>query len=160
MLEEVILSLDVSTTCTGYALYVGGKHKQYGYIKPKSKDWLTRVREMASTVASINSAYKVTHVVIEDTYFSKNIKTVKKLCIAQGIILGQLQDAELIQVYPTQWKSHFNLGKGGTKRKEQKDTSISVAEAMFLVSTKLSDDEADALLMGKYVVDTLERGDK
>ena len=38
--EQVILALDVSTTSTGYALYVGNKLTKYGHVKPTGKDWL------------------------------------------------------------------------------------------------------------------------
>lgn len=157
--EQVILALDVSTTSTGYALYEGDKLIHFGYIKPKDKDWLTRVRKMAEEVANINSEKPINTVVIEDTFFLKNIKTVKKLCLAQGILLGKLPDAELVQVFPNTWKKHFGLGKGKATRTEQKQTSISVAETLFLINTRLNDDEADAILMGRYVVESLEGGE-
>lgn len=156
--EQTVLALDVSTTSTGYALYVGDKLTKYGYIKPTGKDWLVRVRKMADKVTELDEEYSIDTVVIEDTFFLKNIKTVKKLCLAQGILLGQLPNAELIQVFPNTWKKHFGLGKGKATRDEQKQTSISVAETIFLTSAKLNDDEADAILMGRYVLETLKGG--
>lgn len=157
--EQTVLALDVSTTSTGYALYVGDKLTKYGYIKPTGKDWLVRVRKMADKVTELDEEYSIDTVVIEDTFFLKNIKTVKKLCLAQGILLGQLPNAELIQVFPNTWKKHFGLGKGKATRDEQKQTSISVAETIFLTSAKLNDDEADAILMGRYVLETLKVGE-
>lgn len=157
--EQTILALDVSTTSTGYALYVGNKLTQYGFIKPTGKDWLTRVRKMANKVTELSRDFNIDTVVIEDTFFLKNIKTVKKLCLAQGILLGQLPNAELIQVFPNTWKKHFGLGKGKATRDEQKQTSISVAETIFLTSAKLNDDEADAILMGRYVLETMKVGE-
>lgn len=157
--EQTVLALDVSTTSTGYALYVGDKLTKYGYIKPTGKDWLVRVRKMADKVTELDEEYSIDTVVIEDTFFLKNIKTVKKLCLAQGILLGQLPDAELIQVFPNTWKKHFGLGKGKATRDEQKQTSISVAETLFLISAEINDDEADAILMGRYVLETMEGGE-
>ena len=157
--EQVILALDVSTTSTGYALYVGDKLTKYGYVKPTGKDWLVRVRKMANKVTELDEEYSIDTVVIEDTFFLKNIKTVKKLCLAQGILLGQLPEAKLIQVFPNTWKKHFGLGKGKATRDVQKQTSISVAETLFLISAKINDDEADAILMGRYVLETLEGGE-
>lgn len=157
--EQVILALDVSTTSTGYAIYVGDKLTQYGFFKPKEKDWLSRVRKMSEELQELKSNYNITTVVIEDTFFLRNIKTVKKLCLAQGILLGQLPEANLIQVFPNTWKKHFGLGKGKATRSEQKQTSISVAETIFLISNKLNDDEADAILMGRYVKETLKGGE-
>ena len=157
--EQVILALDVSTTSTGYALYVGDKLTKYGFIKPTGKDWLVRVRKMADKVTELDKEYSIDTVVIEDTFFLKNIKTVKKLCLAQGILLGQLPESKLIQVFPNTWKKHFCLGKGKATRDEQKQTSISVAETMFLIGHGINDDEADAILMGRYVLETMEGGE-
>lgn len=157
--EQVILALDVSTTSSGYALYVGDKLTKYGFVKPTGKDWLVRVRKMANKVTELDEEYSIDTVVIEDTFFLKNIKTVKKLCLAQGILLGQLPKANLIQVFPNTWKKHFRLGKGKATRDEQKQTSISVAETMFLIGHGINDDEADAILMGRYVLETMEGGE-
>lgn len=157
--EQVILALDVSTTSTGYALYVGDKLTKFGFIKPTGKDWLVRVRKMADKVTKLDEEYSIDTVVIEDTFFLKNIKTVKKLCLAQGILLGQLPKANLIQVFPNTWKKHFGLGKGKATRDEQKQTSISVAETMFLIGHGINDDEADAILMGRYVLETMKGGE-
>ena len=157
--EQIILALDVSTTSTGYALYVGDKLTKYGFVKPTGKDWLVRVRKMANKVSELDKEYSIDTVVIEDTFFLKNIKTVKKLCLAQGILLGQLPKANLIQVFPNTWKKHFGLGKGKATRDEQKQTSISVAETMFLIGHGINDDEADAILMGRYVLETMEGGE-
>ena len=157
--EQVILALDVSTTSTGYALYVGDKLTKYGYVKPTGKDWLVRVRKMANKVSELDKEYSIDTVVIEDTFFLKNIKTVKKLCLAQGILLGQLPKVNLIQVFPNTWKKHFGLGKGKATRDEQKQTSISVAETMFLIGHGINDDEADAILMCRYVLETMEGGE-
>lgn len=157
--EQVILALDVSTTSTGYALYVGDKLTKYGFVKPTGKDWLVRVRKMANKVNELDKEYNIDTVVIEDTFFLKNIKTVKKLCLAQGILLGQLPKVNLIQVFPNTWKKHFGLGKGKATRDKQKQTSISVAETMFLIGHGINDDEADAILMGRYVLETMEGGE-
>ncbi len=157
--EQVILALDVSTTSTGYALYVGDKLTKFGFIKPTGKDWIVRVRKMADKVVELDKDYSIDTVVIEDTFFLKNIKTVKKLCLAQGILLGQLPKANLIQVFPNTWKKHFGLGKGKATRSEQKQTSISVAETLFLIEYGINDDEADAILMGRYVLETMKGGE-
>lgn len=157
--EQAILALDVSTTSTGYAIYVDDKLVRYGFIKPKEKDWVDRVRKMSDEVVLLSQEFNITTVVIEDTFFLKNIKTVKKLCLAQGMLLGQLPKANLIQVFPNTWKKHFGLGKGKATRDEQKQTSISVAETLFLISNRINDDEADAILMGRYVLETLKGGE-
>lgn len=152
--KQVILSLDVSTTSTGYAIYVDGKLEQYGAIKYKSKNFIERVNYMADTIQAIHATYGITHIVIEDTYVSKkvnNISTVKKLCMAQGIIIRAVHTAKVIQVYPVSWKSYFNIVGGKNKRKEQKATSITKANSLFNLELK-DDDVADAILLGYYAI--------
>lgn len=153
--KQVILSLDVSTTSTGYAIYVDGKLEQYGAIKSKSKNWIERVNYMANTLQAIHATYGITHIIIEDTYVSKNVNTVKKLCMAQGIIIRAVHTAKVIQVYPVSWKSYFNLVEGKNKRKVQKATSITKANSLFNLELK-DDDVADALLLGYYVINKNE----
>lgn len=152
---RTILALDVSTTSTGYAVYVNDELRNYGTISHKSKDWIERVRFMADVIRNMDKLSPITHLVVEDTYVSKNVNTVKKLCFAQGILLGSLPNAKLVQVYPTSWKAHFGLTKKNVGRTTQKDTSMTIAEALTLQSIK-NDDEADAVLLGKYVVDNAE----
>lgn len=149
--KVVLLSLDVSTTTTGYAVLKGDRVLDSGVVNHKSKDWIQRVRFMANTLEILSYKYGVTHVAIEDTYVSRNVNTVKKLCIAQGIILGCIKDARLVQVYPVSWKSHFGLTKKGATRAKQKQNTLSLAETMTIIKSGL-DDEADAILMGKYVM--------
>ena len=131
----------------------------YAFFKSTDKGLSTSVRKMADKVTELSRDFNIDTVVIEDTFFLKNIKTVKKLCLAQGILLGQLPKANLIQVFPNTWKKHFGLGKGKATRSEQKQTSISVAETMFLIGHGINDDEADAILMGRYVLETMEGGE-
>lgn len=154
---NTILALDVSTTSTGFAIYKGsGKLLLSGCIADKSKDWLERVRIMARELNLQYQIYGIDTVVIEDTYVSKNVNTVKKLCMAQGIIIGMLPNVDIIQIYPTSWKSYYGLTKQKNKRSEQKQSSLSIAETMTRLSVG-NDDEADAVLIGKYIVDNREK---
>lgn len=105
--EPTILALDVSTSSTGYAVYRAGECITSGTLVYKDKDWVVRVRKMSVDIYNLSNSLGITHVVVEDTYVSKNINTVKKLCMAQGILIGNTLNAKVIQVYPTSWKSYF-----------------------------------------------------
>lgn len=153
--KPTILALDVSTSSTGYAVYRDGECITSGVLVYKDKDWVIRVRKMSGEIYRLSNLLGITHVVVEDTYVSKNINTVKKLCIAQGIIIGNTLNAKVIQVYPTSWKSYFVLTKNKTTRSTQKQSSLTIAETLHRLNTD-SDDEADAVLLGKYVWDNRE----
>lgn len=153
--EPTILALDVSTSSTGYAVYRAGECITSGTLVYKDKDWVVRVRKMSVDIYNLSNSLGITHVVVEDTYVSKNINTVKKLCMAQGILIGNTFNAKVIQVYPTSWKSYFGLTKKKTTRASQKQSSLTIAETLHRLNTD-SDDEADAVLLGKYVWDNRE----
>lgn len=153
--EPTILALDVSTTSTGYAVYRDGECITSGTLEYKDKDWVVRVRKMSVDIYNLSNSLGITHVVVEDTYVSKNINTVKKLCMAQGILIGNTFNAKVVQVYPTSWKSYFGLTKKKTTRVSQKQSSLTIAETLHRLNTD-SDDEADAVLLGKYVWDNKE----
>lgn len=149
--ETVLLSLDLSTTKTGYAIFIGNNLVLSDVVSSKNKDWLTRVKYMAETLKTLCKVYSVTHVVIEDTFSKSNINTLKKLCFSQGYILASLGEVEFLQVYPLSWKAYFGL-TSSKHRANQKQASLSMAETLFIVNSG-TDDESDAILMGKYVMD-------
>lgn len=144
-----ILALDISTTATGYSIYKDGELIQSGVLTFKDRDWLNRVKYMADELDKITDNHKINTAVIEDTFSRLNVSTLKKLCLAQGIIIGPLliKNISLEQVYPKEWQSFHGLAK--FKRAEIKENSIKIATTIANKEIK-TDDEADAILIGKY----------
>lgn len=159
MKYKTILALDVSTSATGYALYSEGTCKLSGVIKkPASKknNWLIRVQEMAKELENVLSDYNVDVFVIEDSFNSLNVKTLKKLCLAQGLLIGRLiGESELVQVYPKEWQAYYGLAR--MKRAEIKEKSIGIAQKITKMSNPKSDDEADAIVIGNYYVNRMDK---
>jgi len=83
-----ILSLDISSKSTGWCLIVDGKLKKSGVIKTDPKtDWAVRLAEFRGRLGSLLLDKYPTHVVIEDTFASKNIKVVKMLAQLGGVAM-------------------------------------------------------------------------
>jgi len=83
-----ILSLDISSKSTGWCIIEGGKLKTTGIITTDQKtDWAVRLSEFRGRLASLLLDKYPSHVVIEDTFASKNIKVVKMLAHMGGVAM-------------------------------------------------------------------------
>lgn len=155
MRKERMLSLDISTTSTGYSFFEDGVYKESGVIAPKEKDWLERVIQMSKELQEKYPNGSIDTLVVENTFAKININTLKKLCMAQGIMIGALlyKNTELFQVYPKSWQSHYSLGN--YKREELKKATLQRARDLTLKDEIKKDDEADAILIGLYAIEKL-----
>lgn len=65
--NECILSLDMSTTCTGWAVFKDENLEDYGKIIPnKDKEWQLRLQETAAEIKSIIIKYQPYKIIAED----------------------------------------------------------------------------------------------
>lgn len=92
---RILLSVDLSTNCTGWALFEVETKKlvAYGHIKGKNfKDsstqraTLKKLEYMGSQVLNLIQNYKPTHIVIEEIAGSKNRISQKTLDMCHGIV--------------------------------------------------------------------------
>ena len=61
-----IVSLDASTSCTGYAVFDGDNLIAHGKIKPHGDDWRDRIMEETMALADLFRQYNPAFVVAED----------------------------------------------------------------------------------------------
>lgn len=142
-----ILVLDVSTTDTGYSIFTEKGYVKSGSIKRKEKDWLERVLYMKKEIKE--QCVNPNFLVVESGFSGRNVLTLKKLCIAQGIFIGTYPKAEVHFVYPKEWQSHFSFD---CRRKEIK--KLSMQKASVLTKKEITDDnESDSVLIGQYFLD-------
>ena len=142
-----ILVLDVSTTDTGYSTYTEKGYVKSGSVKRKEKDWLTRVLFMKDEIKKVCT--RPDFLVIEAGFKGKNVLTLKKLCVAQGIFIGTYPNTPVYFVYPKEWQEYFSFH---CKRNEIKERSMKKASA--LVKKEITNDnESDSILVGQYFVD-------
>jgi len=83
-----ILSLDISSKSTGWSLIENGRLRNCGVIKTNPKtDWAVRLAEFRGRLATLLLDKFPDHVVIEDTFASKNPKVVKMLAHMGGVAM-------------------------------------------------------------------------
>ena len=141
-----ILSLDISTTSTGYTVFQNGVALEIGTIANQNKDLLERGNYMAEFVRLLREKYgKFDHVVVEELKVLKNQKVLVMLGIVQGLILRELRDSPVTFVAPTVWRKHFGLNG---ERKKAKQGALALCEKLFVEVA--NDDEAESYLIALY----------
>lgn len=142
-----ILALDVSTTDTGYSVFTEKGYVKSSFVKQKEKDWLTRVLQMKDRIKE--QCKKPDILVVESGFSGRNVLTLKKLCIAQGIFIGTYPKAQVYFVYPKEWQSHFSFC---CRRNEVKERSMQKASTLTKKEIT-NDNESDSVLIGQYFLD-------
>lgn len=159
-----ILSIDASTSSTGWGIFNEKKLVSYGCIKAKDgRDWRERIADMIDELDKIIKENKgIERIYVEDVPLnSRNPMTLKMLSVLQGALLGMAIGNKIYIdfVLPSIWRKSADLFDGtreGTKRAEMKKKSIELANKTFGLdliykspsSKKNQDDEADAINLG------------
>lgn len=96
-MKNLTLSLDISTTATGWAVFHGSDLVQSGVLKHKSKSFFERGRFMASELRAIQSralqkynCHFESIVVEKNSVMGPNQQSMISIGIVTGIILGRL----------------------------------------------------------------------
>ena len=158
-----IISLDLSTKSSGYAIFEEDKLIGYGLIQSNKTDWRERLYDMGKTLGTLFDLYKPEHIYIEDVPLNPRggVKTAVMLGAVQGIIYGAgaSREIEMSFILPSTWRSPLGLFDGsrdGTRRDELKRKSIEKANELFKLdliykspaSKQNQDDISDAILLG------------
>lgn len=147
----VLLALDQSTRCSGWAVYIDGEYVCSGVIdKSKSKlDTPERSFEMARDLWCVMKKYKPDHVVLEDVQNQNSIKTVIILARLQGMLIGYAE-AHKVKTHillPSQWRKALGFNQGPKiKRQELKQQSVDFIKEKY--GLELQEDECEATCIG------------
>lgn len=166
-----ILSLDCSTSCTGYAIFKERDLIQKGTISASSKDYIERIKTMIKHIKQLLLDYEslnIEKIIIEDVRpdtegTAKSSHTNKTLMYLQAaltfMIHDELPNISIEYVYPSEWRKNVGIHTGrGIKREELKKEDIKMANSIFGLNTS-SDDLADACLIGwSYIVSQNKTG--
>ena len=138
----MLLSLDISTRSTGYAILDhNGQVVTHNVISPRNDSYLERAQERL-----LLHSYPIKRVIIEELKVLKNQKTLVCLAITQGVIIRELNDLAINFVGPSVWRKLFKLS--GLKRAEAKKHAISLCQRKG--HDVVCDDDAEAILIGEY----------
>lgn len=150
-----IISLDMSTKSTGYAIYKHNKLVQYNYITATSNDLFNRIKVMMNAINKIlQQNLDLEYVVMEEVRQQGfiNVKTYKALMYLQGCIQMMIhQKFKHLQtdfLYPSSWRKICQIKQGrGIQRKQQKQLDIQWVKDNFNIIPE-NDDVADAIGLG------------
>lgn len=156
-MSNLTMSLDVSTTGTGWAIYDGLVLVKSGVVKPKPKSFYERAKIMAGELKTVQLRALQKYdkpfddIVIEkNSVMGPNQQSMIKIGIVTGLILGRLVADEIYFVNVSTWRKYWKFSYKDRSKKSMKQQAISTVASEFQKQVK--DDEADAILIGSYFV--------
>lgn len=150
------LSLDTSSSKSGWAYYVNGNYKESGVINLDTNECKKkykgnsdqRVKDMCLLLFELFDKYKPDIVVIEKLNVGRNMQATRLLAKIIGCVYAYAitHDCYYYEIQPSQWRSQLGMQSGRKKRDELK--MLSVEYVKNTLDKDVSDDEADAICVG------------
>lgn len=150
MKECKTISIDSSSSCSGYAVFINGVYDHSGILdSSKIKDGELRMKNMVSEIFELLNKEHPDICVTEMTVVSRNAQAQRMLTMILGSIYGWClsNNCYYYSFRPTEWRSLIDSGKKPRKREELKLWSISKVKDIFELDTD-KDDLSDAILVG------------
>lgn len=142
-----ILSIDASTTSTGWCIYEN-KPIKYGRICPnKTLEYIDRVIYILKELNTLKSKYKPEIIIIEQLAVTRNAKVAQMLSGLQVAIEVMFRQEEylIVEARPSE------VRKGKIFSKKRNDIKIECVEYIKnKYNILVSDDEADAILLAEF----------
>lgn len=154
----MLLSLDLSTKSSGFAVFDGDKLIQSGCITSASTDMIKRIHIMTDGIQFLLDNYlDIDTIVVEEVrpeggYGVGNQKTHKALMYLQAALEFLIHDnynkkVKIEYIYPSSWRAAIGIKTGrGVKRTSLKEQDIEFVKEHF--GLEVNDDEADAICIG------------
>ena len=150
-----VLALDQSTKITGYSIFDDKELVYYGIFEAEeSNNEILRDIQVKEWLVSVVKNWEPELVGLEGIQYQANfgVTTFETLARLQGILMGTLCELNIpYKICPTPtWRAH--CGVKGRTRIEKKRSMKELVKKWFDI--QISDDEADAIGIGKYLSDT------
>ena len=160
-MNQIILSLDISTTSTGYGIFKDNKLITYGCIAPTG-NVITRIEKIANKINDLMLEYNPDIIYAEEpepAFVKNNIDVYRKLTFAHGAIAIILNhySKEMKLCSASHWRKQVGIKTGrGITRAQLKPIDIAKANELFNLNTK-NDDIADAVLIGQAYINEFDK---
>ncbi len=162
-----LLSLDVSTSNTGYAIFQNGTYKESGNIKKrKGIEELEGIIDIGRKILLLLDEIKPNHLIIEDTFMGPKCSS-KDLDRLHGIIIGyalEHSDIMLDYIVSTEWRKlkgwpgNKTLTKLGITNRTAWYKKKSIEEVNVTHNLTLKDDNiADAINIGEAFITKMNK---
>lgn len=146
-----IIALDNATHITGWAVFDNSELVGYGKYTTKAGEQSDRIAEMGDWLLGLLENWEPNTIILEDIQQQSNVSTFKTLAKLQGVLeyIIRKSDVEYYIVSPATWKSNAGV-KGKSRVDQKKSAQLMVVQLYGIQATQ---DECDAILLGKYGVD-------
>lgn len=152
--DQRVLALDQATKITGYSIFDNKKLIHYGTFETCLEDEIARDSAIKTWLLSTLDNWKPDIVGIEGIQYEEKfgVTTFETLARLQGILLETLYWEKIpYKICPTNtWRAH--CGVKGKTRPDKKRSMQTIVKKEYDIS--VSDDEADAIGIGKYMAET------
>lgn len=143
-----ILTLDLSTKQSGYAIGQDGNLLLHGYLTASNKNPYNRIIKMRDSIANLLKANQISKIVMEEVRPEYNSHTNKILMYLQASVVIMAYEInpkiEFEFFGASQWRAKIKIKQGrGIKRNQLKPQDIQYVEQKYNIKT--NDDEADAI---------------
>lgn len=149
-MSKILIALDESTTCTGYAVFDDSELIEHGTFSFKSKDVLERVSLIMEEIEKLIKTYKPDNMIIEDVQITMNAATAKSLLGLQFMIevYAHRNNISCETYRTTKWRKILGLSNSRSlDRKAKKQETIDYVKDKYGIDV-LKDDESDAIAIG------------
>ena len=148
-----LISLDTSTSKTGYAIYLDGEYQESGIIDcSENKVIRTRINEMIAQLYELIERENPQIIVMETTVVTRNIEAQRNLTFILGAIMGKCVEKKIAydSLRPTEWRNKVKNKDEKLPRKRD-ELKIWGRDKVFELYGKdiESDDISDAILIGR-----------
>lgn len=152
-----MISLDTSSTCSGWAYFEDGVYKTSNTIalntkecKKKYKDNSEqRVKDMCLNLLELLNKFQPDIIVVEKLNVSRNMNATRILAKIIGIVYSHAithNNCFYYEIQSTQWRSQLGMQFGKKRREELKQLSVKYVKDKL--GKDVCDDEADAICVG------------
>jgi len=153
-----VIALDQSTHRTGYAILDNARLIRYGVFEAHADNEVARLHAVKTWLISMIENLKPDLVGIEGIQYQQNVSmgitTFQTLARLQGVLLDTLYEQKIpYKICATNtWRNY--CGVKGKSRADKKRSMQLLVKNWFDIT--VSDDEADAIGIGKYCADTFK----
>lgn len=154
-----VLGLDQATYVNGWSIFDGKELVKYGLFEANADEAIERAEDVKNWLINMINNWKPDLVALEGIQFQNNlgsqsigVTTFEALARFQGILMMTCRELKVpFEICHTQtWRSF--CGVKGKARADKKKSAQLIVKSLYDVS--VTNDAADAILIGKYASDT------
>lgn len=151
-----MISIDSSSTKTGWALFENAEYKESGIIdldtsqcrKKYKNNSDKRIKDMCLCIINLLYKYKPDIVVIEKLNVGRNMVAIRTLSKVMGAAYyySILNNCFYFEIQPSQWRSKLGMQSPNRKREEYKQLSVEYVKKTL--NKDVTNDESDSICAG------------